>query len=415
MLNPADNDLLTKAAPGTPLGDLMRRYWMPALLSEEIPEADGPPVPVRLLGEELVAFRDTLGRVGLLAEHCAHRGTSLTYGRNEECGLRCVYHGWKYNVEGRVLDTPAEPPQSQFKNKVRQVAYPIHEAGGMVFAYMGPAEKKPLFPNYPWTAAPLDHTYVTKSLLECNWLQGLEGECDSAHLNFLHRWFRLDNEPVRYQDEQMRYGAVPKYETEETDFGVRLIALRKLDSGETYVRVSSFVMPVSCWISAFVGKEVHIYVPIDDTHTWRYDLGFRFDRPVLPEEVVRREAIGPDFRKVRNSGNRYLQDREMQKEVNFTGLADFLTQDGCATETMGPRFDRGKEHLGTSDQAVIVVRGFPLNAVKSFQEAGQEPPHLVTNPAFNNFLHVDTIAETIPAGRDWRRHFTHLTKAAQAR
>jgi nitrite reductase/ring-hydroxylating ferredoxin subunit len=393
----------------------MRRYWVPALLSREVAEPDGPPVPVRLMGEELVAFRDTQGRLGLLAEHCAHRGTSLTYGRNEECGLRCIYHGWKYDVEGKVLDTPAEPPWSQFKNKVRQTAYPTHEAGGMVFAYLGPREKMPLFPNYPWTAAPLDHTYVTKSLLECNWLQGLEGECDSAHLNFLHRFFSFEGAESRQRDEQLRYAAIPEYETEETDFGVRLIALRKQDARSTYVRVSSFVMPVSCWIRAFVGKEVHIFVPIDETTAWRYDLGFRFDRPVRPDEVVRRDAIGPDYRKVRNAGNRYLQDRAKQKSFNFTGFPDFLTQDGCATESMGPLFDRSTEHLGASDQGVIALRRFLLNAVKSYQEAGREPPHIVTDPARNNFSHVDTFAEVVPADGPWREHFPHLTKPVQAR
>ena len=187
MLPKELNELLTRTGPGTPMGAFLRRYWLPALLSEEIPTPDCPPVQVRLLGEELVAFRDSEGRIGLLEEHCLHRGTSLFYGRNEECGLRCIYHGWKYDVAGRVLDTPAEPAGSTFKDRLQHVAYPTHEAGGMIFAYLGPPDKQPLFPSYSWAQLAPEHTYVTKSLLECNYLQGLEGECDSSHLSFLHR------------------------------------------------------------------------------------------------------------------------------------------------------------------------------------------------------------------------------------
>ena len=166
MLPKEQNELLARTGPGTPMGDLMRRYWMPALLSEEIPAADSPPVQVRLLGEELVAFRDSKGRIGLLDEHCAHRGASLFYGRNEGCGLRCIYHGWKYDVDGNVLDTPAEPPDSDFKTKVHQTAYPTREAAGVIYAYLGPRDKIPLFPNYEWMLVPLNQTYVTKALLE---------------------------------------------------------------------------------------------------------------------------------------------------------------------------------------------------------------------------------------------------------
>ena len=201
MLSKEDNELLTQTNPRTPMGNLIRRYWIPALLSEEIPEPDGLPARVRLLGEELVAFRDTEGRIGLIGEHCAHRGTSLFFGRNEECGLRCVYHGWKFDVEGNVVDTPAEPAGSDFKNKLRHTAYPTHEANGIVYAYLGLRDKKPLFPEYEWTQVPLEQTYVTKCLLECNYLQGLEGECDSSHLSFLHRAFSNErNQPLYKSD-----------------------------------------------------------------------------------------------------------------------------------------------------------------------------------------------------------------------
>ncbi|HEY7066590.1 MAG TPA: Rieske 2Fe-2S domain-containing protein [Chloroflexota bacterium] len=401
MLSKELNDLITLTNAGTPMGDLMRRYWLPALLSEELPAPDGPPVPVRLLGEELVAFRDSEGRVGLLDEHCAHRGTSLLYGRNEECGLRCIYHGWKYDVNGHVTDTPAEPGDSTFKARLRTTAYPAHEAGGLVWAYLGPPEKQPLFPNYGYTQLAPEHVYVTKCLQECNYLQGLEGECDSSHLSLLHRDFLLSGQQALYQAD-----SAPIYETEDTDFGVRLIALRNAPPDQTYVRISSFVLPSHCWIYARV-PEVHFYVPADDTHSWRYDLGMILDRPVRPEDVERRPQIGPDYRRVRNLANHYLQDRDKQKHQTFTGIENFLNHDSCATETQGARYDRSREHLGQSDRGVIVVRRALIDVVQRFQ-AGEEPPHLVYDPAQNHFEHVDTIQQLIPRGDDWHAHFPRL-------
>jgi nitrite reductase/ring-hydroxylating ferredoxin subunit len=412
MLSKEDNELLTRTGAGTAMGDLMRRYWIPALLSEEIPAPDSPPVRVRLLGEELVAFRDSQGRIGLIDEHCAHRGASLFFGRNEECGLRCIYHGWKFDFEGNVVDTPAEPPGSDFRKKLRQTAYPTYEAAGVIHAYLGPRDKMPLFPNYEWTQVPLSHTYVTKSLLECNYLQGLEGECDSSHLSLLHQTFTPG--PARAI---WRLDPSPVYETEETDFGVRLVATRKAGADQRYVRVSSFVMPVFGCVPAgrapgeLDGFEVHIYVPFNDTLTWRYDLGFRRSRPVTEDEVHRRKQIGPDYRRIRNARNNYLQDRQAQKSVNYTGIEDFLNHDACATESMGPIFDRSKEHLGVSDKAVIAVRKYLFSAVSTFQ-AGAEPPHTVRDPERNWFPHVDCFAELLPADIHWRQQFDYLSPAA---
>lgn len=412
MLPKEQNELFTRTGPGTLMGDLIRRYWVPALLSEEISKPDCPPARVRIMGEELVAFRDSRGRIGLIAEHCSHRGTSLYYGRNENGGVTCIYHGWKYDVDGNVLETPAEPPESDFRKKLYHPAYPTHEAAGIVFAYLGPKDKMPLFPSYEWMQVPLEQTYVTKALLECNYLQGLEGECDSSHLSFLHRAFDASPGQRLYQ-----LDTSPVYETEETDFGVRMIALRKVPPDQQYVRVSSFVMPLSGCIPAggrtgeLDGFEVHTYVPADDTHAWRYDFGFKRSRPVREEEVHRRKQIGPDYRRIRNMRNDYLQDREMQRSRNFTGIEDFLNHDACATESMGPIFDRSKEHLGVSDKALIAVRRYLLRVVKDFQE-GNAPPHLVYEGAHNRFPHVDSIAEVIPANVTWREHFGHLTETA---
>jgi len=413
MLSEEDNQLLTQTNAGTPMGELLRCYWIPALLSEEIPEPDGSPARVRLLGEKLVAFRDSRGRIGLIGEHCAHRGTSLYYGRNEECGLRCIYHGWKYEVGGDVTDTPAEPVDSDFKEKLHHTAYPVHEANGVIYAYLGPRDKSPLFPDYEWTRVPIDQTYVTKCLLECNYLQGLEGECDSSHLSFLHRAFTNErNQPLYKSDTS------PAYETEETDFGVRLIATRNTADNQHYVRFSAFVMPVYGCVPAgrptneLDGFEIHTYVPADDSHCWRYDVGFRRTRLVRDDEVHRRKQIGPDYLRVRNARNNYLQDRQMQKSVNYTGIEDFLNHDACATESMGAIFDRSKEHLGVSDKAVIAVRKFLLTAVKASQN-GHEPPHIVREAQRNWFPHIDCFAYLLSRDVPWRRQFDYLTQSAE--
>ena len=408
MLNVKDNELLTRTNADTPMGQLMRRYWLPVMLSSEIPVPDSPPKRVRVMGEDLVGFRDTSGRIGLLAEHCSHRGTSLLYGRNEECGLRCIYHGWKYDVDGNVVDTPAEPPSSKLGPKVKHTAYPTHEVAGLIWTYMGPKERQPLFPDYLFTRVPSENVWVTKCILECNYLQGLEGEVDSAHLSFLHKEWGADSQDDRqglFQQDR-----APKYEIEETDFGLRLIALREAGPGEQYIRITSFVMPVTCWINGRGTKAPHIYVPIDDTKTWRIDMGV-LDRPATPADASRSAEIGPDFRKIRNIDNDYLQDREMQRTSDFTGISVFFNEDSAATESMGPLFDRSGEHLGASDRGVIALRKYLLSAVRSFADGG-EPPHIVTDPRRNNMRHVDTIAEIIPAGRDWHDHFAHLTREA---
>jgi phthalate 4,5-dioxygenase len=407
MLSKEENELLTRTGPGTPMGILLRSYWIPAFLSEEIPEPDSPPVQVRLLGEELVAFRDSNGRIGLLDEHCSHRGTSLFYGRNEDCGLRCIYHGWKYDVNGNVLETPAEPPGSEFFKKIRHTAYPTTEAAGIVFAYLGPEEKMPLFPNYEWVSLPKNRTYVTKSLQECNYLQGLEGECDSSHLSFLHRSFK----PKAASHIYFSQDGAPLYEIEETDFGLQIAAIRKAGPDESYVRLSAFVMPVAGCVPAgprvgdrLDGFEVHLYVPASDNQSWRYDLGFARSRPVSKKDIHRKAQIGPDYRKIRNRENHYLQDRQAQKTESFTGIDDFLIHDSCVTESMGAIFNRTREHLGASDTAVIALRKFLLDAVRKVQD-GRDPPHLITEAARNSFPHIFSGAGVFPRRGHWRQAF----------
>jgi phenylpropionate dioxygenase-like ring-hydroxylating dioxygenase large terminal subunit len=404
MLSRGENELLTRVVPGTPMGSLFRRYWVPALLSEEIPAPDCAPVRVRLLGENLVAFRASDGRIGLLGEHCAHRGTSLFFGRNEDCGLRCIYHGWKYDVGGNVLDTPAEPAASQLKNKVRHTAYPCVEAGGIVFAYMGPKDQLPEFPSYPWLGVPQEQIYIAKSFLECNYLQGLEGDCDSAHLNFLHRMFKPDarREFLNLVDPS------PDFEFDELDCGVRAAAIRHMAGGATYARVSHFIMPFigavpvgSMVDNRLDGFKAVYQVPADNENSWRYDVFFKWSRPFSREDSSKRDFVDADYKKLRNRRNHYLQDRERQKTMNFTGITEFLNQDACATESMGPIANRAAEHLGASDAFIIQVRRFLLRAVKDFQ-AGKEPPGVIFDPAQNHFGHLRCEAAQLPRDVSWR-------------
>jgi len=406
MLPQKDNELLTQIGADSPMGQLMRRYWIPALLSEEIPQADCPPVRVKLLGEDLVAFRDSSGQIGLLDEHCSHRGTSLFFGRNEECGLRCVYHGWKYDVQGKVIETPAEPQGSRLKEKVQHTAYPCREANGIIFTYMGPKAKVPVFPEYPWLRVPRDHAYIAKSYLECNYLQGLEGDCDSSHLNYLHREFVATKE----RDQANLRDRDPFFETEETDVGLKVAAIRKATEDTNYVRTSYFVMP--CVGCVPVGRLVDgkmdgfkaVYqVPADETNTWRYDFFFKYSRPFGDKDSSKRDFIGPDYRKIRNRANNYLQNREAQKSTNYTGIEEFLNQDACATESMGPVVNRSREHLGVSDTYIIALRRFLLKSVRDFS-MGKEPPGLIYDEA-QRLQEIRCVLAVLPADMPWRPLF----------
>jgi nitrite reductase/ring-hydroxylating ferredoxin subunit len=404
MFSREENELLTRVGPGTAMGDLIRRYWLSALLSEEIARPDCPPVRVRLLGEDLVAFRDSEGRVGLLGEHCSHRGTSLFYGRNEECGLRCIYHGWKYDVEGNVLETPAEPAGSDFKQKIHHPAYPCKEVAGIVFSYLGPREKMPLFPAYEWVSLPEDRMHVVKSYLECNYLQGIEGDFDSSHTTFLHCNNLADLARLN------RDGA-PKLDAEETAYGMRAISIRKLADEQSYLRVSPFIMPAFSIVPGPAtakfeendSRAFRFWIPIDDTSTWFYILTMR-DTPFSEDErASARSWVDAGYRRIRNAGNDYLQDRELQRTRIYSGIKAVIPaeQDGCATESMGAIYDRTKEHLGYSDKTIIALRKVLLQAARSVQE-GREPPHIIRDASANDFSRLRALKGVVPANHSWR-------------
>jgi phenylpropionate dioxygenase-like ring-hydroxylating dioxygenase large terminal subunit len=422
VLTREENELLTQTGPGTPGGALLRRYWQPVALVEELPPG-GAPLAVRVLGEDLVLFRDDEGRVGLLGLHCAHRGADLSYGRCEDGGLRCLYHGWLYDVTGRCLEQPGEPAGSTFHQRVRQPAYPCAVYGGLIFAYLGPGEP-PLLPAYESLVAPDDHRFIRKYHQECNYLQANEGNIDPVHLSFLHRQFPASlarsrpapgaNLTVRGTDETNRAlylrDVSPTIEVEETDYGLRIFTLRRSGEAETYLRVSNFVLPNLCAVPGDMGADgfnVNWHVPIDDSHHWKYMIVFRrsapLDRGALAEQYAAEVTL--DRRLRRNLGNRYQQDRaEMQSEW-FSGLGgSFPVHDAFATETQGPIADRTQEHLGSTDLAIAQSRQMLLRAIRGLED-GRDPPHVVRAAEANRFEHLIVRSEVIPASEDWRRHW----------
>ena len=263
MLSREENELLTRTGAGTPMGELMRRYWIPALFADQLAERDGPPVRVKLLGERLVAFRDTEGRIGLLDERCPHRTASLFFGRNEECGLRCVYHGWKFDVAGNCVDQPSEPEGSNFRHKVKVTSYPCVERGGLIWTYMGPPQMKPAFPEIEWTQVPATYRVVTRHMQECNWLQALEGGFDVTHLAFLHRGTAdvLHSRPFHVPS---------RYEVVRADFGLISASGRETPDG-----MSWFANPMLMPFHKIISVEplgAHAWVPIDDENTMNYSV-----------------------------------------------------------------------------------------------------------------------------------------------
>ena len=415
MLTPEENQRLTRVSPGTPMGALMRRYWQPACLSAELPVNDGAPLRVRLLGEDLIAFRDTQGKVGLVDAYCPHRRAPLFFGRNEECGLRCVYHGWKFDRQGTCTDMPSEPAGTTLQGKVKLLAYPTVERGGVVWTYMGPSALQPPEPDYEWTRAHPSHRFVSKTYENCNWLQGLEGGLDTSHSSFAHNNFGSDKSEPRQRDRS------PRIEVERTDYGYYYVSTRDMGEEGSYVRVYQYLMPAQQMrgnsVGWFGGKnemprlDGHIWAPIDDERTFVYNWMCAYDERFAldPEWLEKREAsmgrgrddlIPGTFRLKKNQSNDYGIDRDMQKTKNFTGIAGINTQDFALQEGMGPISDRAREFLGGSDKAVVAMRRLLLEAV-DVAERGENPRGL--NP--QSYRAVRPHDHIVPKGEDWRRVF----------
>ena len=415
MLSRDENLTLTQTDRDTPMGYVMRRYWMPALLSEELPGADCPPVRVKLLGEKLVAFRDTAGRIGLLDEFCPHRLASLFLGRNEEDGLRCVFHGWKFDVKGRCLDMMNEPPDSDFKDKMSIKSYPTVEAGGVVWAYLGPDGRMPPPPNFEWTRVPATHCHVSKNRQECNWLQGLEGGIDTAHAPILHRTISADtNRSGIGMNTNFVTGGAPSLEVDVTDYGFRYVGVRDLGEEGNYVRAYHCVMPFHQFRPRQAGYQGqpakphvagHMWVPMDDENCMIYNFVYSFgDEPITEEEWLEMEqgyGRGPDdllsdYSTKGNCGNDWLIDRQVQKTETFTGIDGINAQDVAVQESMGAIVDRTRENLARSDMAIVAARRMLLEASRTVADGG-DPPGMG-----DSYYRVRAIEDIVPNGVQWR-------------
>ena len=418
MLSAEDNALLTHVAGKATMGEVLRRYWFPALLSDELAEPDGTPVPVRLFGENLVAFRDTQGRVGLLDERCPHRLASLVIGRNEDCGLTCIYHGWKFDVTGTCVDMPTEPQDHGYQKRVRVTAYPTHEAGGMIWTYMGPPEQRPAFPAFGWTQLPPEQRGIVKIGIRANYLQTVEGAIDSAHSWFLHRGSSRDwQKRLAVSEDQ-----APQLEAEDTPYGFRYAAIRKpVENPDTtkYVRVTLFALPSTAFIPPPLDRTLpahtQIFVPVDDENTMLFDVFHSQDASRVDQAELRRSLraepgvdLDADGYRLATRANRWNQNRAAMKDGSWTGIEGFQNQDIAAQESMGPIVDRSLEHLGTSDIAVIRMRRRMLETVRRFR-AGEPLVGQEHGIAYERLASEQRI---IPIGEPWQSVGAHAGEYA---
>ena len=436
MLKHEDNEFLTRVSQGTPMGNLLREYWIPALLSRELPEADGEPMRVRLLGENLIAFRDSHGQIGLLANHCPHRGASLFFGRNEESGLRCVYHGWKFAVDGTCEDMPNEPADSDFRTKVKAVAYPVVERNGVGWVYMGSQTIPPPLPSLEWNLVPENQVYITKRVADSNWVQTLEGEIDSSHSSFLHTM--LDEED-NYRNAQNASKAQvfgtngrgmyykmkdkhPYFSVLDTDYGVVVGARRNAEEDSYYWRITQFLLPFHSIIPPYGENPFfmgHAWIPIDDEHTLALCFTYHPTQPLSDEQLhgmmygggqLGHQGLHPtvdaflpptteawsQYRCIYNMDNDYHLDTNAQRMVRFSGIPGVWPQDSACQESMGPIYDRSAEHLGTSDTGIIRTRRSLMQAARLLSERGL--PRSVGEP---ELYRVRSASLVLPRDQDW--------------
>ena len=427
MLSKESNELVSRTGPGTPGGAMMRAYWQPAALSREL--KSGLPLRVRLLGEDLVMFRDAAGKPQLISRFCPHRRTDLSFGRVEDGGIRCIYHGWLMDGRGRCLQRPAErgagahsptPPLME--------AYPCHEAGGVILAYLGHGTP-PDLPRLHFLSAPEEQTFTMKVLQECNYLQGNEGNLDPAHLSFLHLFMPEGvksslNERSGSLNDILANDAAPEIGVSETSYGLRIISSRASQPGRRWVRITNFLMPNAAAIhgspltnprtnpiSENCGYQINWHVPIDDVNHWKYVVAHRFDGPVDVEFLQRGfGSIGPDFVMPRNRANDFMQDREEMQSRSFAGLGpSFFVHDKCVIEAQGGIIDRSQEHLGSTDLAVVKMRRQLLQAIGEVRE-GRDPRMVDRAGARNSLEDLTVLSVDMPADVDlsqpwWKEYF----------
>ncbi len=430
MLNQEDNEILTRVSRGTPMGDLMRQYWVPALPSSEFPGPDSPPVRMKLLGEYLVMFRDSNGDMGCFAESCPHRGASLVYGRNEDCGLRCAYHGWKFDVSGQCIEMPSEPENTTFVSKVKARAYPARDVNHMVWVYMGPREIPPPFPEFDITTLPKENVAPPSVMMEeANWMQNLEGDIDSAHLDWLHSRLGPD---VPAMTGAFRgtwtLDRKPRLEVVPTEYGAYYSARRTHEDGSEWHRINQFIFPFHTMINVDTGVSLRSFVPLDDQFAM---LIFQTGSLTGPIDPTKQVVTGPNdfdavggyiertsepstyFMTKANRLNHYNRDFEVEKTQMYSGIPFVVNlQDRAMTELMtnakGERiYDRTHEHLGTTDAMVIVVRRQLARVAKSMQESGKLPAN-VDNTRLDRVRQAEVV---LPPGADWIKETEELRSA----
>jgi phthalate 4,5-dioxygenase oxygenase subunit len=390
MVTRAENERLTRVEGEAPMGRLMREnYWIPFALSSHLVHGEAP-MPVRLVGENYVAFRAQDGRIGFLDELCPHRRASLLLGRIEGNGVRCIYHGWKIDVSGCVAEAPTQIVRpEQFAARVRVTHFPVHEAGGLAWVWLG-SEAAPAFPELPFAGEHEGNSYWCVSRVPCNWLQGIEGTLDSAHVGMLHRtWMRETAKLADYSNISLALEQLPRYETEATPYGLRAAALRRLGDGRSYVRITQYFMPLVTVVP--VGRaqprdgSMFVLSPVDDTHHLLF-YGYFSDRPTRPPQELGGAAPGlvPDPRDYTalqgDRSNRWGQDRKLMEAGHFTGFGRTLLEEDVAVQTsMGPILDRTRENLSSSDVAVAHARRILLDALRAAEE-GRRPPGSALEP-----------------------------------
>ncbi|MGW5106159.1 Rieske 2Fe-2S domain-containing protein [Nocardia sp. NPDC004123] len=401
MLSHEDNELLTRVA-GAPMGAFLREYWTPAVRSQRL-VADGAPVKVRLFGQNFVAFRATDGTVGFLDESCPHRGASLSLARNEDCGLRCIYHGWKIDPSGTVVEVPSEPADrtADMADKIKMRHYPSREAGGVVWVYVGSREQPPEFPRFPFDGLPVGHVRALAAETHCNWLQAVEGTLDSSHVSILHQsWLGSSSGSLGETAED----SAPRYESDNTRYGIRFAAIRHVGEHQMHVRVTEFVVPWTAYIPT--GDEDRIAIigtPIDDEHSRQWFIRWNDDHPLTEDTDTHAWyqdlTVAPDdFTELVRGKADWGQDRSLMSDGHFSGFTNLVLEDVAIQESQGPIVDRSKERLGTSDIAVVKTRRLLLNSVRGHQNTGevfgQDEP--LTRPGSAG------VAMTLDTGTDWR-------------
>ena len=401
MLSAADNTLLTRTGPGTPMGEYFRRFWQPVALSREIAEPDSAPIRIKVLGEELLAFRDTQGRVGLIESKCAHRGADLFFGRNEDCGIRCIYHGWKYDADGHCVEMPNVPAGSAYHGKITIKAYPTREFGDLVWAYLGPREHLPAeVSQLEFGSVPAAHRYVTKRLQQCNWAQSMEGALDTAHFSFLHMpapaLAKHDTMTAAADESRIRWlrnDPLPKFQIIDHEVGFVIGGSRKADGDDLYWRITQFMLPAhSITPSAMPGETLYGYtwIPIDDESCWIYVYAWHPERALQDDERARYAKggfgqfaeLGPDYVPLRNRNNDYLINRDEQKHRSFTGVRGIAEQDAMAQDSQGLILDRTREHLSPTDVGVVRFRRVMLESAKALRD-GREPAAAQRHEQYN--------------------------------